>query len=285
MVYRNAVETEAPEEKISDEELENMGSLQIEENILGEEVLPVMFREDIEIKVQTPVEITDFSSALPDEPVIYQTGDRIDLDNVELIDEPSAQAVQYGSLQYYLTGTGDGSAIPVTLSQGIYIQAQMTQPGRPELDYNLYLTDLDGYVIVGSEMATLINGEDGTLPESIGYISMNPGETSYYLIVMSANGGSASEPFILDYALSNDGDGTEPAGNPMHAIELPFGTNGVGLQGLTLSAPIDNDWFYIDVQEDRNYDRLKLDISTDSSNTARYEIIRMWPAAVMRCKR
>lgn len=89
----NAVETEAPEEKISDEELENMGSLQIEENIFGEEVLPVMFREDIEIKVQTPVEITDFSSALPDEPVIYQTGDRIDLDNVELIDEPSAQAV------------------------------------------------------------------------------------------------------------------------------------------------------------------------------------------------
>ena len=85
----------------------------------------------------------------------------------------------------------------------MYLQAQLTQPSTPSLDYDLYVLDADGNILSGCENITHINGTSGTLPETVGYFTEGTEAATYYLAVLSANGGSANEVFTLDYTVSN----------------------------------------------------------------------------------
>ena len=238
----------------------------------AEKQLPIAFDSDVEIKQQIPVEITDFPMVLSEENVLYAAGSKLNLQNGELIDGPAAYAVVAGRTQDYLSETGDLKFVPLSINPGVYVQAQLTQPSSPSIDYDLYILDAEGNILVGSENITTINGTSGTLPESVGYITQGTEAATYYLAVLSANGGSANEVFTLDYSVSNVYDQLEPSENAMSSLPFTFGTDGSSIQVTNLSSPVDNDWFVLDVPDERIYDNLILSISTESANICRFEV-------------
>lgn len=238
------------------------------------EQLPITFDSDVEIKQQIPKEITDVPIVLSEESASYAAGEQLNIQNGELIDGPSTYAVVAGRAQDYLSETGDLKLLSLSINPGVYLQAQLTQPNSPGIDYNLYILDAAGNILLGSENITTINGTSGTLPESVGYITQGTEAATYYLAVLSANGGSANETFTLDYSVSNVYDQLEPSENAMSALPFTFGSNGSLIQVTNLSSPIDNDWFVLDIPSERIYDNLMLSISTESTNTCRFEVYR-----------
>lgn len=233
--------------------------------------LPVTFDDSVEIKKQVPVEITDF----PDETSVSSgNGGQLDLQNAELIDRPMAHEIQTGAVQDYLTETGELKVLPVTINPGIYLQARMTQPASADIDYDLYVLDADGKILVKSDMLTKINGSSGTLPETVGYVTQGSGATLYYLAVLSAGGGSETEPFKLEFTVSNDCDPLEPNENPASALSFPVNTGGAVVSSANISSPVDNDWYTLEIPENRMYDDLILSVATPSSNTCRLEVYK-----------
>lgn len=237
-----------------------------------EEQLPITFDSNVEIKQQVPVEITDIPMVLSDESTSYTAGEKLDIQSGEFIDGPATYAVVAGRAQDYLSETGDLKLLSLSINPGVYLQAQLTQPSSPSIDYDLYVLDAEGNILVGSENITVINGTSGTLPESIGYITQGTEAATYYLAVLSANGGSANEMFTLDYSVSNVYDQLEPSENAMSALPFTFGSEGSLIQVTNLSSPVDNDWFVLDVPSERIYNDLILSISTESANTCRFEV-------------
>lgn len=237
----------------------------------NEEILPIVYDSNIEIKEQIPTEL-DFPTNYSMSAEEYKVGDNLDLQAAEIISGPVMYDVIAGRAQDYLTGTGEMKTLELSINPGVYLQAQLTQPALSTLDYDLYILDAEGYILAGSENITHINGTSGTLVESVGYITGGTEAATYYLAVYSANGGSVNDLFTLDYAVSNVCDQLEPSENAMASLPFTFSTGGSQISTATLSAPIDNDWYSIDIPEERIYDELILNISTESTNTCRFEV-------------
>lgn len=159
----------------------------------------------------------------------------------------------------------------MSLPAGIYLQAQLTTPANADLDYDLYLLDAEGNILVGSDYYTYINGVSGTLPEALGYITTGD-EATYYLCVLSSVGGSVSESFTLDYSVSVACDSYEIDENVREALAFTYGTGGAYIESRDLSSPIDNDWYVITVPSSRIYDKLRVTATTNSTNTCSVEV-------------
>lgn len=204
----------------------------------------------------------------------YKVGDKLDLSEAVEMNVPVARSVQYTGVYGYLEQTGSISLLRLTLNPGVYLQAQMRQPADESIDYNLYVLDAEGIVQTFSATQTHINSTGETLPEAVGYITPGMEAATYYLAVMSANGGSTTQPFLLDISVSNECDQYEPSENPSRTGSFSLPNKGVGLEGVTLNSPIDNDWYSFVVPEDRKYDDVWINVSTDSKNICRYEVYR-----------
>lgn len=143
----------------------------------------------------------------------------------------------------------------------------MTQPNNAAIDYDLYILDNEGNILCGCENYTYINGAEGTLQESVGYMTTGNDIETYYLAVLSSVGGSESEPFKLEFSVSNSYDQFEIDENPSQALPLTVGSDGAVLDIRSLSSPFDNDWYVVTVPSNRIYDEFSIGISTKSSNT------------------
>ena len=231
---------------------------------------PTEMTEKVEICQQIPDEITSITKSNEDSNN-YRISNPVTVNQEKIIANMTRDVVA-GEGQDYLLATDDMKFYPLQLNPGIYLQAQMIQPSNANLDYDLYILDADGYILKASTNNTYLNGTDGTLVESAGIITTGSGQSVYYLAVVSANGGSANEPFTIQYAVSNVYDTLEPSENPGESLPFTFSSNGATLSISSLSSPIDNDWYYIDVPANAIYDKLKLEIETDSSNDARVEV-------------
>ncbi|WP_024831971.1 hypothetical protein [Ruminiclostridium josui] len=189
--------------------------------------------------------------------------------------EVTAQStVVAGTVSGYLTATGDARLYSLNLQPGIYLQAQLTTPANPNLDYDLYLLDSQGYILCGSEYFTQINGTGGTLPEALGYITSGDATATYYLYVHSSSGGSVSEAFKLDYSVSAACDSYEIDEHASQALAFTYGTSGAYVNARNLSSPIDNDWYVITVPSSRIYDKLQITATTSSTNTCSVQVYR-----------
>ncbi|EPR07704.1 hypothetical protein [Ruminiclostridium papyrosolvens] len=179
-----------------------------------------------------------------------------------------------GTVSGYLSATSDAELYSLNLQPGIYLQAQLTTPANPDLDYDLYLLDSQGNVLCGSEYFTQINGTSGTLPEALGYITSGDATATYYLYVHSSNGGSVSEAFTLDYSVSSACDNYEIDEHVSQALAFTYGTGGAYVNARNLSSPIDNDWYVITIPSSRIYDKLQITATTPSANTCSVQVYR-----------
>ena len=239
-------------------------------------IIPIETGNDVEIRMQVPEEITYIEGRendAEDSRDDYLISNPVTINKNDIITFQSRDVVA-GDGQGYLTGTNDMKFYPLQLNPGVYLQAQMIQPSVASLDYDLYILDADGYILKYSCNDTYLNGTSGTLVESVGIYTTGTTQAIYYIAVVSANGGSVNDPFTIQYSVSNSYDTLEPSENPSEALPFTLGTNGASISVCSLSSPIDNDWYYIDVPETRIYDKLKIGIETESSNDILVEVYR-----------
>lgn len=235
----------------------------------------------VQIKEQEPVEITNFNSTGNGD--VQAVGDKVEFDESD-VQYFRSRTVIAGTTSDYLTETGDALIYGLSIPAGVYLQAQLTTPANSNLDYDLYLLDAEGYILVGSEYITNINGTNGTLPEALGYITSGTTAT-YYLYVRSSKGGSISESFTLDYTVSNSCDSFEIDENVSQAKAFTFGTDGATVNVRNLSSPIDNDWYKITVPSSRIYDKLSITATTDSVNKCSIEVYQNIASSGLQMKR
>lgn len=223
-------------------------------------------------RYQEPVEITGFDQQ--ESGIARRRTGNIEIDSDIISDFPmtmSVSSVIAGTVSDYLVQEEDAKIYNINLPAGVYFQAQLNTPANASIDYDMYLLDSEGNILVGSDYYTMINGNNGTLPEAMGYITS--GEIStYYIYVFSSVGGSISEPFILDYSISDSCDNFEIDESAREALPFTFGTDGAYINSRNLSSPVDNDWYVITVPEDRIYSKLRIVANTESSNTCKVEV-------------
>ena len=249
----------------------------------------VEYAPNKEIKTQQAVQVTNLVSAKKTEKT-KKLEKKVDISSVkkghlknetETAKVAAAESVVTaqttvvaGTVSGYLTATSDAELYSLNLQPGIYLQAQLTTPANPDLDYDLYLLDSQGNILLGSEYFTQINGTNGTLPEALGYITSGDATATYYLYVHSSNGGSVSEAFTLDYSVSSACDNFEIDEQASQALAFTYGTGGAYVNARNLSSPIDNDWYVVTVPSSRIYDKLQITATTPSANTCSVQVYR-----------
>ena len=87
------------------------------------------------------------------------------------VEEDSTSKIYYGTMTGKLSKTNDYLMYPAKLSAGEYLQAKLTLPTDPQIDYDLLLFDSSLSLIKSSDYVTCTTSEMATLDESIGYIA------------------------------------------------------------------------------------------------------------------
>ena len=189
------------------------------------------------------------------------------------VEEDSTSKIYYGTMTGKLSKTNDYLMYPAKLSAGEYLQAKLTLPTDPQIDYDLLLFDSSLSLIKSSDYVTCTTSEMATLDESIGYIA-NKDET-VYVCVYSVGGGSNTESYTLDYTITtNFSDSSEPNENAKEAIDLSMNEMGANVSAK-LNSPLDNDWYRFIVKEGDSYDKVRLNISSSSTtNGCKIEIYK-----------
>lgn len=150
--------------------------------------------EAVDIQYQEPVEISELEIAGSN--ALSKLSDSIAED---IVVAQADTTVIVGTVTDYLTAEGDMKLYNISLPAGIYLQAQLTTPANADLDYDLYLLDAEGNILVGSDYYTYINGVSGTLPEALGYITSGDEATYSFKMEKSA---LAVPPFMVYYIFS-----------------------------------------------------------------------------------
>lgn len=245
---------------------------EVEINVAPEEDTTVV-TENVDIKYQEAVQISELESVDTTNTPCKITGS-IDVDESEVEMFPMAMSdstVVAGTVSDYLTATEDAKIYNISLPAGVYLQAQLSTPANADLDYDLYLLDVDGNILAGSDYYTKLNGTSGTLPEALGYITS--GETAtYYLYVLSSVGESVSEAFTLGYSISIACDNYEIDKSVRQALAFTYGTDGAYIESRNLSSPIVNDCYVITVPSSRIYNKLNITATTSSANTCSVKV-------------
>lgn len=171
----------------------------------------------------------------------------------------------------------EGEAVhlyPIYVKPGEVLQVQLDPPLSPQLNYDLYLYEFDmatgniittpiDYSIYGTYMNNYENGTR-TLSENVGTKNTTSGDKAYLVEVLAKQGGSINDPFTVTVAVSSEYDAYETDENAFHAYGFTVNTSGSSLNTRSISSPIDNDWFAINVPENRNYDALNLTLDNVS---------------------
>lgn len=171
--------------------------------------------------------------------------------------------VSAGYVTGYLDAASDYDIYTVTIPNGNMLQAQLQQPASSSIDYDLYIFDMDGNMVAGSENVTnVVNG--GTLAEAVGYINTSGADEDFYLYVNSFAGGSTTNAYTLTYAFTDVYDNYEVDEQPGYASEFVMSGSSDSISTRTISSPIDSDWYMVTVPA--NYDQMQLAVSSTSSN-------------------
>ncbi|MGG0815349.1 Ig-like domain-containing protein [Paenibacillus alvei] len=171
----------------------------------------------------------------------------------------------------------EGEAVhlyPIYVKPGEVLQVQLDPPLSPQLNYDLYLYEFDmatgniittpiDHSIYGTYMNNYENGTR-TLTENVGTKNTTSGDKAYLVEVHAKQGGSINDPFTVTLAVSSEYDAYETDENAFHAYGFTVNTSGSSLNTRSISSPIDNDWFSINVPENRNYDALNLSLDNVS---------------------
>ncbi|MBZ4666462.1 hypothetical protein [Mahella sp.] len=183
----------------------------------------------------------------------------------------------YTTFTDYLTTEGESKYVyPINLSNGQVLHAQLDLPNSSELDYDLYLFEVDGEgnmtLVDASEYPTYINGISGTLSEAVGIYNTNEADKTYAVFVQSYIGSSISQSFKLHIGINTNTDPYEADENVAKAINFTLNQSGsTAINVRSLNTMCDNDWFTFTVPSDPDYSRVAFTLD-ESSTVMRYKV-------------
>lgn len=235
--------------------------------------------DDIEIDLSDNAKIILRDNCSEEETVVKSnrseiamyTADEIQVASLEN-DKISNSELYYGSVSGYLSHTNDYVMYPISVSAGDYLQSRLILPNDSQIDYDLLLFDTSLSLIKSSDYVTCTS-DKRTLDESVGYLATS--DEKIYICVYSVGNGSTTEAYTLDYSLTtNFTDNGEPNENAKESVQLDLNTSGITVSGK-INSPIDNDWYSFNVIDSPEYDKIRLNITSDSeSNDCRIEIYK-----------
>jgi len=182
----------------------------------------------------------------------------------------------YNQYMGFLNSTGHSLFLfPIYLDHGQVLHIQMDVPAVSNLDYDLYLYEIDSNnVILGlvdySLYATYINGASGSLSEAVGVVNKSGSQKIYAAQMVSFSGGSTSIPFYLHVATNTVSDSSEVDENIISSSATPFTlstNNNTVINSRQRDTLADNDWFVFTAPSGTNS-------FTISTNEAPVEIYR-----------
>lgn len=243
--------------------------------------LPIEYNSNVEIKKQIPQEVTEFELASVGEKKSFKISDldqKVDKENTIPLETGEAGKARstvtelHASQEGYLSETDAGKLYYLEgVNPGILIQARLKQPNRADLDYDLYILNSEGTILAGSENYTYINNGE-TCPESVSIINTENEAQDYYFYVHSSAGGSTTEAYTIEYAISYPYDDYEPDDNILNAKGIEMKTGGIMTSSCSISNPVDTDWYVITIPETKTYSKLKFSIDTNSENICNLEV-------------
>lgn len=152
----------------------------------------------------------------------------------------------------------------------------LVQPQSMDIDYDLYLFDTStGQELDKSINSTYLNGK-ATLQETVGYVNNTTAPIDCQIYVLSAQGGSSTEPYQLLYSFSDVYDSYESIGgnniNKSLLLDLEeFYAKGY-INNASLHSPIDIDCFAIDIPENSEFEYLELSVNDNGGNTCEIQV-------------
>jgi hypothetical protein len=141
----------------------------------------------------------------------------------------------------FLTQPFSWAFLPVEVWPDEILQVQMDVPNDPNVDYDLYfdlITNNEWEEVASSTLRTFINGSDGTLSESTGWINDTGSIQVIAVVVEATNGFSTTQPFTFHIAMTTDFSDYE-ADSIFAPRALTLDTN----QSGRLDTRVDSDWF------------------------------------------
>lgn len=184
----------------------------------------------------------------------------------------------YGYVTDYLTEEGQQKYIyPIAIEPGEVLHAQLDLPNSAELDYDLYLFEvnpdtLDMTLVDLSQNRTFLNGTEGTAPESVGIFNREDTVKDYAVFVVSEVGSSISQPFTLHIGINTNTDNFEADENVNWAVNFtlePIGSTEIDIRSM--DTLVDNDWYRFTIPTSKNYDTMNFTLDENSRN-ANYKI-------------
>ncbi|WP_017472886.1 hypothetical protein [Amphibacillus jilinensis] len=184
----------------------------------------------------------------------------------------------YGYVTDYLTVEGEEKYVyPLAVEPGEVLHVQLDLPNSEELDYDLYLFEvdpdtLDMTLVDLSQNRTFLNGTEGTAPESVGIFNREDTIKEYAVFVVSEVGSSISQPFTLHIGINANTDNYEADENVNWAINFtlePIGPTEINMRSM--DTLVDNDWYSFTIPNSKNYDIINFTLDEDSRN-ANYKI-------------
>lgn len=184
----------------------------------------------------------------------------------------------YGYVTDYLTEEGEEKYVyPLAVEPGEVLHAQLDLPNSAELDYDLYLFEvnpdtLDMTLVDLSLNRTHLNGTEGTAPESVGIFNKGDSVKEYAVFIVSQVGSSISQPFTLHIGINANEDNFEADENVNWAVNFTLeqiGSTEISLRSM--DTLVDNDWYTFTIPSSKNYDTMDFLLDEDSQN-ANYNI-------------
>ncbi|WP_339164884.1 hypothetical protein [Siminovitchia sp. FSL W7-1587] len=200
--------------------------------------------------------------------------------------EPDAanQNGLYLNFTDYLTEEGQYKYLyPITVEPGHVLNVQLDSPNSNELDYDLYLYEvnpdnLSMTLVDVSQNRTYLNGTEGTAPENVGDYNTSE-KKEYAAFVVSEKGSSTDQPFTMHVGINKNSDIYEPDENVRTALKfsipsIPQGPTKINMRSM--DSLVDNDWFSFTVPESKSYVGIQLTLDSISQQAGyKVELYRL----------
>lgn len=237
--------------------------------------MPTNKVESLEKNNNTKIENQDY---IENKFKINQLKQKNELTLSQTAETQSSNNGSYGYVTDYLTEEGQEKYIyPIAVEPGEVLHAQLDLPNSTELDYDLYLFEvnpdtLDMTLVDLSQNRTFLNGTEGTAPESVGIFNKENTVKEYAVFVVSEVGSSITQPFTLHLGINTNTDNFEADENVNWAVNftlMPIGTTVIDMRSM--DTLVDNDWYKFTIPNSKNYDTMNFKLDEDSQN-ANYKL-------------
>lgn len=146
----------------------------------------------------------------------------------------------------------------ISLGQNQILQAGLECPASSNLDYDLYIGELDAdnnvRLVAGSQYTTYIGaGTTKTLDEGTDYINTASDYKDYVVIVHAKKGASTTDPYTVYYSIDVPGQYLEDENDQNAAYPCKVLDLGGFVSGAPLNSPSDVDWYQLNVDVNLAY--------------------------------